>query len=76
MEIRGKNHTRKTEGNTHVAKIRYVLLLEAEFNRMNKIICNSRVLLRLEECKVIPYELIECRRGKYSQRDSLNKNLV
>ena len=43
---------------------------------MNKIIYNSRVLPRIEECIAIPYEVIGGRRGKSSQNITLNKKLV
>ena len=49
---------KKSKGNIQVAKLRVILLLEADFNRLNKIIYSRRVLLRLESNRVIPYEVI------------------
>ena len=43
---------------------------------MNKITCNSRLLLRLEEFRVILYEVIRGKREKSSEHVSLNKKLV
>ena len=43
---------------------------------MNKIICNFRVLLRLELWRAIHYEVMWGRRRKSSQHFALNKKLV
>ena len=48
----------KSKGNIQVAKLRVILLLEAGFNGLNKIIYNRRVLPRLKSNRVIPYEVI------------------
>ena len=66
----------KIKGHINVAKIRAILLLEADFNGMNKITHKPRMFLRLEACGVIPYEVIGGRRGKYFQHVALNKKLV
>ena len=34
----------KEAGNADVSKLRVILLLEADFNRLNKIVLNNRVL--------------------------------
>ena len=39
----------KERGNINIAKLRAILLLEADFNGLNKIIFNSRVLPALEK---------------------------
>ena len=52
----------KEAGNIGVTKLRAILLLEADFNRLNKIIINNRVLLKLEQDKAIPIEVIGGRR--------------
>ena len=67
---------KKIKGIFNIAKTRAILLLEACFIGVDKIICNSRVLLRLEVHRAIPHEVIGGRRGKYSQHVALNKNLV
>ena len=66
----------KIKRNINVAKLRSILPLESDINGTNKIICNPRVLSRFESCRAIPYEVIGCRRGKYSQHIALNKKLV
>jgi len=45
-----------------MAKLRVILLLEADFNELNKIIFNNRVPPKLEWDKVIPVEVIGERR--------------
>jgi len=49
--------------NVDVAKLRAILLLEKDFDRLNKIIFNNRILPKLEQDKVIPAEIIGERRG-------------
>ena len=53
----------KVRENIEVSKLRAILLLEADFNSLNKTVFNGRVLLRLEIKKEIPYEIIGRRRG-------------
>ena len=48
----------KEVGNLDMAKLRAILLLEVDFNRLNKIIFNNRVLPKLEQDKAIPVEVI------------------
>ena len=59
-----------------MATLRAILLLEADFNGMNKITRNSRVFPRLDVCRVISYEVIGGKRIKSSQHVSFNKKLV
>ena len=52
----------KEKGNINVEKLRAILLLEADFNRLNKIIYNSRVILELERREEILFEVVGGRR--------------
>jgi len=45
----------KSSRNINVAKLRAILLLEADFNAFNKIIFNTRVMLLIEVNAQIPY---------------------
>ena len=38
----------KLPGNINVSKLRAILLLEADFNALNKILFNTRVMLLME----------------------------
>ena len=42
----------------HVLKLRVILLLEVDFDAINKIIFNTRLILILETKNIIPYEVI------------------
>ena len=53
----------KEKGNINVKKLRAILLLEADFNGLNKIIYNSRVIPELEKREEIPFEVVRGRRG-------------
>ena len=53
----------KRKGVINVSKLRAILLLEVDFNGLNKLIYNTRVLLILENSQSIPYEIIGGRRG-------------
>ena len=66
----------KVAGNINVAKLRAILLLEADFNTLNKIVFNRRTIPRIEIAKTIPYEVIGRRRGQSSLYVALNKKLV
>ena len=59
-----------------MAKLRTILLLEADINALNKIVFNGRVIPRIETAKTIPYEVISRRRGQSSLHVALNKKLV
>jgi len=52
----------KKPGNMNVDKLQAILLLEADFNVVNKIISNTRVIPQLELLKSIPAKVIE---GQY-----------
>ena len=56
--------------------MRAILLLETDFNSLNEIIYNHRVLLKLKANRVIPYKLISSRKGQSSQYIALNKKLI
>ena len=66
----------KSPGNINITKLRAILLIEADFNRMNKIIFNSRVILSLETNQAIPYKVIGGRRGQLSLHVAMNKKLA
>jgi len=48
----------KTAGNVHIQKLRVILLLEAVFNAIHKIIFNTRLILNIEAENAIPMEVI------------------
>ena len=52
----------KVAGNIDVQKLRAILLLEADFNALHKIIFNNRLIPKLEEAETIPIEIIGGRR--------------
>ena len=66
----------KSTGNIQVSKLRAILLLEADFNALNKIVFNNRTISNLEASNSIPYEVIGGRRGQSSIHVALNKKLV
>ena len=66
----------KVAGNINVAKLRAILLLEIDFNALNKIVFNGRAIPRIETAKTIPYDVIGRRRGQSSFHIALNKKLV
>ena len=53
----------KVAGNINVQKLRTILLLEADFNAMHKIIFNNRLIPSIEADKAIPMEVIGGRRS-------------
>ena len=53
----------KLAENVNMAKLRAILLLEADFNALNKIVFNGRAILSVKASKTIPYEVIGGRRG-------------
>ena len=59
----------KVEGNTKVDKLRAILLMEEDFNQMNKLLFGHRMIKQSEKEKRIPDEA-------YGSRASLNANLV
>ena len=66
----------KVRGNIEVSKLRAILFLKADFNSLNKIIFNRRVLPYLENKKEIPYKIIYRRRDQSLLHIALNKKLV
>ena len=59
-----------------VSKLRAILLLEADFNVVNKIIFNTRLILQIEDRNKIPREIVG---GCYSQSAihiAVNKKLI
>ena len=66
----------KRSGNVDVVKLRAILLLEANFNSINKILFNRYILPSLENSQSISYEIIGSRRGQSSYHVALNKKLV
>ena len=48
----------KVVGNIDVQKLRAILLLEADFNTLYKIVFNDRLIPKLEETETIPMEII------------------
>ena len=59
-----------------ISKLRVILLLEADFYDLNKLVFNIRLILSLEHKKAIPYEIIGRRRGHSAIHVALNKRLV
>ena len=52
----------KSPKNMNIQKLRAILLLEADFNVLRKIVFNSRMMPALEDASVIPCEIIDRRR--------------
>ena len=59
-----------------MSKLRVILLLEADFNTLNKLVFNSKLMPSLEDKKVIPYEIIGGIRRHSAVYVILNKKLV
>ena len=66
----------KSSRNINVAKLRAILLLEADFNAFNKIIFNTRVMLLIEVNAQIPYDIVGGRRSQSSLHLALSKKLI
>ena len=66
----------KVAGNINVQKLRAILLLEADFNAMHKIIFNNRLIPSIEAHKAIPMEVIGGRRSQAATHLALNKKLI
>ena len=66
----------KSLGNINIQKLRLILLLEADFNALHKIVFNGRIIPELEEASVIPYEIIGGRRIQSAMHLVLNKKLL
>ena len=52
----------KKPGVINALKLQVILLLEADFNGLNKIIFNNWLILIIERVHVIPHEIIRGRR--------------
>ena len=63
----------KSTENVYVSKLRAILLLEADFNALNKIIFNGQALPSIEASKSISSEVLRGRRGQSSIYVALNK---
>ena len=66
----------KLYSNIKVTNLRAILLLETDFNALNKIIFNNRVIPVIEASNSIPEEIIRDRRGQSFIHMALNKKLV
>ena len=66
----------KALGNIDMKKLRVILLLEADFNTVYKIIFNRRIIPRLKEAKTILNEIIGNRRTQVATHLALNKKLI
>ena len=66
----------KVAGNVNVEKLRVILLLKVDFNAMQKIIFNNRLIPELEAEDAIPPEVIGGRRTQVATHLALNKNLI
>ena len=66
----------KAEGIIDVKKLRAILLLEADFNAVHKIIFNNRLIPNLEAINAIPREVIEGRRSQATTHLALDKKLI
>ena len=66
----------KSKGYINVEKLRAILLLEADFNALNKIVFNTKLMPSLERTNSIPYEIIGGRRGQSLIHIALNKKLM
>ena len=53
----------KSPGNTNVSKLRAILLLEADFNALNKILFNTKVMPMMEIKDQIPQDVVSGRRS-------------
>ena len=66
----------KAEGIVDMMKLQAILLLEADFNAIYKIIFNNRLIPNLEVINVIPREVIGGRRSQAATHLALDKKLI
>ena len=59
-----------------VSKLRAILLLEADFNALHKIIFNQRILPALEQHNFIPMEIVSGRKDQATIHVAINKKLI
>ena len=66
----------KSAGDVNIQKLRAILLLEADFNAMDKIIFNSSLIPSIEAANAIPIEVIGDRRSQVATYLALDKKLI
>ena len=66
----------KSGGNVNVQKLQAILLLEADFNAMHKMIFNNRLMANIEAANAIPMEIIGGRRSQATTHLALDKKLI
>ena len=66
----------KLAGDVNVQRLRTILLLEADFNAMHKIIFNNRLIPSIEAVNAIPMEVIGGRRSQAATYLALDKKLI
>ena len=66
----------KSPRNINVQKLRAILLLEADFYVLHKIVFNNRIIPTLEDASRIPHEIIDRRRIQLAIYLVLNKKLL
>ena len=66
----------KALGKLSISKLRAILLLEADFNKLYKIIFNRRILPALEKKYLIPYKIVGGLKGQSAIHGALNKKLI
>ena len=59
-----------------VTKLRAILLLGADFNSVNKILFNTRLIPLMEQIYVIPKEIIGSRRAQLAIQLAVHKKLI
>ena len=66
----------KKPGVIKVTILRAILLLEADFNGVNKILFNTRLIPSMEQAHIIPKEIIGGRRAQSAIQLAVNKKLI
>ena len=66
----------KIEGMTRVDKLRAILLMEADFNFLLKLIFGSRMMKQVESLDRVPDELYGSRSGRNAIEVAVNRRLV
>ena len=65
---------KKVKGVINITKLKAILLLKVDFNALNKIIFNGRVIQAIERKYSIPYDIIRGRRDYLAAYITLNKS--
>ena len=60
----------------HVSTLRAIFLLEADLNSLHKIILNQNIILALEQCNLIPTEIVGGRKGQATIHNAINTKLT